>query len=145
MVCKSGLGKSGCIRPKVLVVVFGQNWLYSGNVVLEQKFVFGQSGCIRAKVLFGQSSGKSGYILQKWLYSDKEGLVVVFGVSPKVLYSGKSRCFRPKFEAGKNLFGQKLYSANWLYSKWLYLGKSVVFLQNGSGKSVCKVVVFGQK
>ena len=42
--------------------LFGQKWLYSGNVVL-----FGQSGSIRAKVLvFGQ----------KWLYSAK---VVIFG------------------------------------------------------------------
>ena len=32
------LGKSGCIRAKV--VVFGQKWLYSGK-----------SGCIRAKVV----------------------------------------------------------------------------------------------
>ena len=49
------LGKSGCIREKV--VVFGQKWLYSGIVV-----VFRQSGCILAKVVvFGKM----------WLYSGK--------------------------------------------------------------------------
>ena len=49
--------QSGCIRTKV--VVFGQEWLYSGK-----------SGCIRAKVVvFRQSRGIRG----KWLYSGKSG------------------------------------------------------------------------
>ena len=56
-------GQIDCIRLKPLfsgkVVVFGQNWFYSGNLV-----IFGQSGCIRAK----------------WLYSGKVVVfVVVFG------------------------------------------------------------------
>ena len=49
------LGKSGCIRAKV--VVFGQKWFYSGKLV-----VFGQ------KLLL---SGNSGYNRAKWLYSVK--------------------------------------------------------------------------
>ena len=48
------LGQKGCIRAKL--VVFGQNWLYSGK-----------TGCIRAKVVA---------LGQKRLYSGK---VVVFG------------------------------------------------------------------
>ena len=47
------LGKSGCIRIKV--VVFGQKWLYSGKVVV---------------------NGKVVVLVQKLLYSGK---VVVFG------------------------------------------------------------------
>ena len=51
------------------MVVFGQKWLYSGNMV-----AFEQSGCLSGKVVvFGQ----------KWLYSGKSGCigvkVVVFG------------------------------------------------------------------
>ena len=51
------------------MVVFGQKWLYSGNMV-----EFGQSGCLSRKVVV------SG---QKWLFSVKSGCVgvkvVVFG------------------------------------------------------------------
>ena len=74
------------------MVVFGQRWLYSGNVV-----VMGESGCFRANdctqakwlysskmVEFGLSGciwanmvlfGQSGYIRVKWLYW---GNVVLF-------------------------------------------------------------------
>ena len=80
------LGKSGCIRAKVVVFgkvnVVGQKWLYSGKLVL-----FGQK-----VVLFGQSGG----IPIEWLFS---GNVVLFGQSgcirenevvfgQKMLYSG---------------------------------------------------------
>ena len=50
------------------MVVFGQKWLYSGNIV-----AFGQSGFSRAKWLY---SGKVLVIGQKLLYSGK---LVVFG------------------------------------------------------------------
>ena len=47
------MDKSGCIQAKV--VVFGQNWLYSGRVVeLEEK------GCVRKRVVV--FSGESGRI-----------------------------------------------------------------------------------
>ena len=52
------IGKSGCIRAKV--VVFVKSCLYSGKRV-----VFGQFGCIRAKVIvFGQN----GCIRAAWFY-----------------------------------------------------------------------------
>ena len=73
-------GKSGCILPKLLywllLVVFGQKWLYSGKngcdrdtvVVFVRKWLYsGKSGCIPAKMIVFK---------QKWLYS---GNVVVFG------------------------------------------------------------------
>ena len=55
-------GQSGCIPAKV--VVLGQKWLNSVNVVVFWKVaVFGQSGCIRGKVVVFE---------QKWLYLGKE-------------------------------------------------------------------------
>ena len=110
------------------MAVFGQELLYSGNIVVfGQGVVFGKSGCIRIK-------------LAKCLYSGKrcciQAIVVVLGQN--LFYSGKVVIF------GKLVvFGQK-----WLYSnkvvvfrqKWLYSGSVVVL-----GKSGCtrlKVVVF---
>ena len=50
--------KCGCIRAKV--VVFGQKWLHSCNVV-----VIGESGCTRAKmVVFGQRYFSSGKVVE---------------------------------------------------------------------------------
>ena len=61
------MGKSGCIRVKV--VSFDKKWMYSGKVVVfEQRWLY---------------SGKRCYIRAKWLFSGK-----------KLLYSGKSGCFR---------------------------------------------------
>ena len=51
------LGKSGCIRAKV--VVFGQNWLFSGKLI-----VFRQSGCVRAKVSVVIERGVRGQIFR---------------------------------------------------------------------------------
>ena len=45
--------------------------------------VLGQGGCNPAKVDF--FSGKSGFILTKWLYSGKSGCILA-----KFLHSGKS-------------------------------------------------------
>ena len=60
------LGKSGCIRAKVVVFVqsgcLRSKWLLRGKVV-----VFGHSGCIQARWLY---LGKSGCVRAK---------VVVFG------------------------------------------------------------------
>ena len=54
-------GQSGYIGVKI--VVFGQRWFYSGNMVLfEQNVVFVQSGCIREKV---------AVLEQKWLFLGK--------------------------------------------------------------------------
>ena len=90
------LGKSGCIRTKV--VVFGQMRFYSvkigctkgQNICIKGKVVvIGQTACIRAKVVV---------FCQKWLYSQK---VVVFG---------QSGCVRAKVVvlAGKVVvFGRK--------------------------------------
>ena len=75
------LGKSGCIRAKV--VVFGQK-RYSGKVV-----VFALGGCIRIKWLY---SGKNGSIPAK---------LVVFGengcIQAKVVLFGKGCCIRAKW------------------------------------------------
>ena len=57
------VGQSSCIWAKV--VLFGQNWLYSGKSGSNRAKVvlFGQSGSIRAKVVvFGQS----GCFRAKW-------------------------------------------------------------------------------
>ena len=69
------------------MVVFGQNWFYSGKLV-----VFGQNGCIRAKnwLLFGLKLsklvifGQISCIRAKRLHSGK---MVLFGL--KLLYLGK--------------------------------------------------------
>ena len=60
------MGKSGCIRAKV--VVLEQKWFYSGKVVVVR-----ESGCIRAKMCY---SGKVVVFEQKLLYS---GIVFLFG------------------------------------------------------------------
>ena len=68
-------------------MVFVQNWLYSGSmVVFEQKRLYScKSYCIWEKmVVFGQ----------KWLYSGK---VVVFGQT--WLYLGKNGCIRANLVA----------------------------------------------
>ena len=59
------------------MLVFGQNWLYSGKSgCIRTKWFYSvkviivlQSGCIWAKWLY---SGKSGFIRAKWLYCDKD-------------------------------------------------------------------------
>ena len=70
------------------MVLFGQNWLYSGkSCCMWAKLLYsGKSGFNRAKVLvFGETwlySGKSSSIRQKLFYSGKMadlGKVVVFG------------------------------------------------------------------
>ena len=79
--------KSCCIWA--IVVVFGQIWLYSGNVVVfRQKWLY--SGKV---VVVGQSSfiRPIGFIRAKWFSSCRNvclrAKVVVFG--QKLLYSGK--------------------------------------------------------
>ena len=91
--------ESGCNWAKV--VVFGQNVLYSGKMV-----VFGKGGCIWAKWLY---SGKWSYQgnCDVFLQSGRNRVnMVVLG--QKWRHSGKSGCIR---------------------SKWLYSGKIVVFRQ----------------
>ena len=68
------------------MVVFGQNWLYSGKSgsIQAKAVVFGQNGCIRARWFFWEKVvefGQSGCVRVK---------VVVFG--QKWLYWGKSGC-----------------------------------------------------
>ena len=72
------------------MVVFRQNWLYSGKrcCVPGKLVVFRQIGCIRAKLFYSGKvivcrqkllcSGKNGCIRDKWLFFDK---VAVFDVS----------------------------------------------------------------
>ena len=73
MVVFLGIGQSGCIRAKWLGQIFGQNWLYSylGNsgkvVIFDQNWLY-----LGKLVVFGQN----GYNRSKWLYSGK---VLEFG------------------------------------------------------------------
>ena len=66
------------------MVAFGQNWLYSGKVVIlgKKMVVFGQIGCFRANMVV---------LGQKWLSSKKSGLI-----RAKLFYSGKIGCIRAK-------------------------------------------------
>ena len=78
------------------MVVFGQEWLYLDKVVL-----FGPSDCIRENLFY---SRKVVELVQKWLYSGKDGLFRVEWlysrksgcVRAKLLYSGKNGCIRAK-------------------------------------------------
>ena len=88
------------------------------------------------------------------MYSDKSGCILAKDVvfPPKLLYSGKSRCYRVKFVFGQSgciwakiveirlngcIRAKLFFSAKWLYSgisgciraMWLYLGKVMVFSQ----------------
>ena len=135
------MSKCGCIRAKM--VVFGQNWLHSCNVVVIGESVFGRKRfssdegiSLRAKwlkwgkfsfipskmvvfrsvVVFGQSGCNFLKLVvfgQKWLYSCK---MVLFG--QKWLYLGKSGCIRAKVIVFR--------PSGCSRTKWLYSGKVVV-------------------
>ena len=59
------------------IVLFGQNWLYSGKVVvLLQRFYSGKVDILGQKGLYSGNTavfGKNGCIRAKWLYSEKSG------------------------------------------------------------------------
>ena len=106
------------------MVVLGQKFLYSGDVV-----VFGQYICIRARVVvFGQkwlysgNSKRTGYIRAKWLYSGKKWVY-----SDKVVVFGQSGFIRAKVDVKEAVFGKScciLANVVVVGQKWLYSCKS---------------------